>query len=169
VITNYLVHHPIVPTSAFVAENASLVGKVTLGEDVNVWYGAVIRGDVNSVTIGGRTNVQDNVTIHVADQFACIIGEGVTIGHGAIVHACTIEENVLIGMGSIILDGAHVEKNVIIGAGALVPPGKRIPAGSLVVGSPAKIVRQLTEEEIAALIHSAEKYVSLSKSYKLNE
>nr|WP_207713462.1 MULTISPECIES: gamma carbonic anhydrase family protein [unclassified Fusibacter] len=164
-----MAHRPIVPPSAFVATSASVVGKVTLGDDVNVWYGVVIRGDVNDISIGSRTNVQDNVVIHVADKYPCVIGEGVTIGHGAIVHACTIEDNVLVGMGAIVLDGAHVEKNVIIGAGTLIPPGKRIPAGSLVVGSPGKVVRELTEEEITSLEHSAEKYVALSKSYKTNE
>ena len=96
-ITNYLVHEPILPKSAYIAENATVAGKVTLGEDVNVWFSAVIRGDVNHVSIGDRTNVQDNVTVHVADQYPCLIGHDVTIGHNAVVHACTIEDHVLIG------------------------------------------------------------------------
>lgn len=161
----YLGVIPKVHETCFVAQNATLIGNVVLEEDVNVWFGAVIRGDVNSIRIGRQTNIQDLVMVHVADGFKCSIGEGVTVGHGAIVHACTIGNNVLIGMGAIVLDGAIIEDNVIIGAGALVPPGKVIPAGSMAIGSPAKVVRDLTPEEILSLQLSAQKYVSLSKNY----
>jgi len=136
-----------------------------LGKNVNIWYGAILRGDVNYIEVGENTNIQDNCVVHVDSKFPTIIGKNVTIGHGAIVHGCTISDNVLIGMGSIILDGAYIEENVIIGAGALVPPGKRIPKNSLVVGSPGKVVRQLSDEEIEKLQISANNYVNLSKEY----
>ncbi len=161
----YLGVTPKVHDTCFIASNAMVIGNVVLEEDVNIWFGAVLRGDVNSIHIGRQTNIQDLVVVHVADGFKCHIGEGVTVGHGAIIHACTIGNNVLIGMGAIVLDGAVIEDDVIIGAGALVPPGKVIPAGSMAIGSPAKVVRDLTSEEILSLQQSAKKYVSLSKNY----
>lgn len=160
---------PKIATSCFIAPSADIIGAVSLEEDVNVWYGAVLRGDVNTISVGRGTNIQDQVVVHVADGYSCTIGEGVTVGHSAVVHACTIGNHVLVGMGAIVLDGAVVEDHVIIGAGALVPPGKRIPTGSMVLGAPGKVVRQLTPEEIQALHTSAEKYVALSKKYLENE
>lgn len=168
-ITNYLATTPSIAKSCFVAPSADIIGAVTLEEDVNVWYGAVLRGDVNQIRVGQGTNIQDQVVVHVADGYSCSIGSGVTVGHGAIVHACQIGNNVLIGMGAIVLDGAVVEDDVIIGAGALIPPGKHIPRGSMVMGSPGKVVRQLKEEEILGLTQSAVKYVALSKNYLKNE
>jgi len=157
---------PRIHDNSFIADNATVIGRVTIKENANIWFGAVIRGDVNDISIGCNTNIQDNSVVHVADPFPCVIGDNVTVGHSAIVHACTIGNNVLVGMGAIVLDGATVEDNVIIGAGALVPPGKTIPANSLVVGSPCKVVRQLTDEEVEHLQYSADKYVGLSKNYK---
>jgi len=164
-IGNYLHHGPRIHEEAYIAPTADVVGRVTIHKDASVWHGAVIRGDVNEVVIGERTNVQDLTVIHEADDYGVFIGSDVTIGHGAIVHACTIENNCLIGMGAIILDGAHIEENVIIGAGALVTGGKRIPRNSMVLGSPGKVVRSLTEEEIKELTDSALKYVRVSKEY----
>lgn len=126
----------------------------------------MIRADVDYVEIGKNTNIQDNAVIHNSTGVPTIIGDNVTVGHSAIVHACTIGNNTLIGMGSIILDGAEVGDETIIGAGALVPPGKKIPSGVLAVGSPAKVVRELTEEEKKGLLESAKKYVKLGEDHK---
>ncbi|MEP6809896.1 MAG: gamma carbonic anhydrase family protein, partial [Chthoniobacterales bacterium] len=125
--------------SAFVASTATLVGDVTLAEGSSVWYGAVLRGDINRIVIGARSNIQDNAVVHLADEHPAIVGELVTIGHGAIVHACTIDDEVLVGMGATILDGAEVGARSIIGANALVTAGTKIPPGSLVIGTPAKV------------------------------
>lgn len=153
-------------SECFIAESADLIGRITIGKDSSVWYGTVIRADVESVTIGERTNVQDNSTIHVAHGFKTSIGDDVTIGHGAIVHACSIGNRVLIGMGAIVLDGAIVEDDVIIGAGALIPPGKVIPSKSLVVGSPGKVVRNLSEDDLENLLHSAKSYVEEANKHR---
>ncbi|MCH4888307.1 gamma carbonic anhydrase family protein [Acidaminobacter sp. JC074] len=160
---NYL---PEIHESCFVAESSSVIGKVTLGEDSSIWYGAVLRGDVENIKIGQRTNVQDNVTIHVAKGFKTTIGDDVTIGHNAIVHGCTVGNRVLIGMGAIVLDGAIIEDDVIIGAGALIPPGKVITSKSLVVGSPGKVVKTLGDEAIQGLLDSAKGYVKEANSHK---
>ncbi len=153
-------------SSNFIAETAQIIGRVTLEEDANIWFGAVIRGDVEPISIGKRTNVQDNAVIHCSKGFDTIIGDDVTIGHGAIVHGCHIGSSVLIGMGAILLDGVKVGEQSIIGAGSLIPPGKEIPPNSLVVGSPAKVVRSLSEEEILSLKASAKHYVSYASEYK---
>lgn len=157
---------PNVDESCFIAPSADVIGQVVVEEDANIWYNTVVRGDVEPITIGKSTNVQDLSVIHTSKGYPASIGQGVTIGHRAICHGCTIEDDVLIGMGSIILDGAYIESNVIVGAGSLVPPKKRIPSGSLVMGSPAKVVRTLTEEEIESIKQSARGYVELSQHYK---
>ncbi len=166
-IRKYKEYMPKVHDSCFIADSAEIIGKVTLKENVNIWFNAVLRGDVNTIDVGANTNIQDNCVVHVNGSvpIPTIIGENCTIGHSAIIHACTIGNNVLIGMGAIILDGAVIEDNVIIGAGALIPPGKKIPKNSLVVGSPGKVVRQLSEKEVKELEESAEHYVSLAKEY----
>jgi carbonic anhydrase/acetyltransferase-like protein (isoleucine patch superfamily) len=156
---------PIIDPSVFVAETAVIIGQVNIGKESSIWYNVVIRGDDNDITIGDRTNVQDQTMIHTAEEYPTVIGSDVTIGHQAMIHACTISDNCLIGMGAIILDGAFIEENVIIGAGALVTQGKRIPSGMLVLGSPARVVRALTEEEILNLKMSSDAYVRLSKEY----
>lgn len=165
-IIKYLNHEPSIHPSCYISETAQLIGRVTLKENANVWFGSVLRGDGNYIEVGANTNIQDNSVVHINKDTPTIIGENCTIGHGAIVHACTIGNNVLIGMGAIVLDGAIIEDNTIIGAGALVPPGKRIPQKSLVVGSPCKVVRKLSEEEISSLEESAIHYVKRSKEYK---
>lgn len=157
---------PIIDDSAFVFENAVIIGDVNLAENVNVWPSAVLRGDLNNISVGMYTNVQDNATVHTQPAAPTIIGCGVTIGHNAIIHGCHIEDNVLIGMGAIILDNAYIERDVIIAAGALIPQGKRIPTGSLVMGSPGKIVRMLTAEEINSIRKNASEYAALAELYK---
>lgn len=142
----------------YIAEGAKIIGDVTIGEDSSVWYNAVIRGDSNSIVIGENTNVQDNAVLHTSHNHALQIGDNVTIGHGAIVHGCTVGNNVLIGMGAIILDGAVIEDNCIIGAGALVTQNKVVPEGSLALGNPAKVVRELTEEEKESILKNADEY-----------
>jgi carbonic anhydrase/acetyltransferase-like protein (isoleucine patch superfamily) len=158
---------PKIDETCFVAETSMIIGDVVLEKNVNVWYGTVIRGDVNYVRIGENTNVQDNTVVHVdSGGYPTIIGKNVTIGHGAIIHACEIGDNTLIGMGAIVLDGAEIGENVILGAGALVPPGKKIPSNCLAVGSPAKVVRELGPEEVEKRIEHAERYVKLGEKHK---
>lgn len=164
---------PTVGERVFVDPAATVIGDVVLGDDVSVWPGTVIRGDVNFIRIGARTNIQDGTIIHVTHDgpygkpggFATIIGEDVTIGHGAIVHACVIEDACLIGMGSTILDGAIIRKHGFVGAGALIPPGKTVGTGELWLGNPAKCVRTLSERDIEQLYYSAQHYVRLKDRY----
>lgn len=137
------------PGRFWVAPTATVIGRVTLAEDVSVWFGATIRGDNDFVRIGQRTNVQENAVLHVDPGFPLIIGDDVTIGHLAMLHGCTIETGALIGIGAIVLNGAHVGSGAMIGAGALVPPGKRIPANAVVMGTPGKVVRDVTDDERA--------------------
>ena len=152
--------------SVFIASGAKVIGKVTIGKDSSLWFNAVIRGDSSTITIGEKSNVQDNAVIHTSRDSKVVVGDNVTIGHGAIVHGCTIGNNVLIGMGSIILDGTIVEDNCIIGAGTLIPSNKRIPSNSLVYGNPFKIVRQITKEELEHIIWNANDYVKEAKEYQ---
>ena len=139
--------------------------RVTLKKRASLWYGTLICGDDNFISIGENTNIQDNCTIHIAKDKPTIIGDNVTIGHGATVHACKVGNNVLIGMGAIVLDGAEIGDNVIIAAGSLVPPGKKISSNTLVMGSPAKVVRELTKEEIMNIKTSADYYVKLAREH----
>lgn len=160
--------NPTIEEGCFIAPSADVIGKVSIGKESSVWYGAVLRGDVEAITIGERSNIQDNVTVHVANGHQTIIGDDVTVGHNAVVHGCTIGNRVLIGMGAIVLDGAIIEDDVIIGAGALIPPGKVIPSKSLVVGSPGKIVRSLDDQTLQSLIKSANIYVTEASLHKKN-
>ena len=155
----------LIDKSVFIADGAKVIGNIEIGKDSSVWFNAVIRADLDEVKIGDNSNVQDNAVIHTSDGFGVSIGDNVTIGHGAIIHGCTIKDNVMIGMGAIVLNGAVIEENCIIGAGALVPQGKVIPAGSLAFGNPVKIVRQLTDKEIASIKDNANAYVSEAKEY----
>ena len=145
----------------FIAQGAVVCGNVTMGDHVSIWYNAVIRGDMAPIIIGDESNVQECSVLHVSENIPLIIGKGVTVGHGAILHSCTIGDNSLIGMGAIVLDGAKIGKNCIIGAGALVTGGTEIPDGSLVIGSPAKVRREMTDAEIEANRKNAEEYVHL--------
>ncbi len=140
--------------------SAVVLGDVTLGDQASVWYNAVLRGDINRIVVGKGTNIQDNAVVHLADDYPCLLGDYVTVGHSAIVHACTIGNEVLIGMGAVVLDGAVVGEQCLIGAKALITGGTQIPAGSLVLGAPAKVVRALTAEERASLKPWADKYVA---------
>jgi carbonic anhydrase/acetyltransferase-like protein (isoleucine patch superfamily) len=137
-----------------------VIGDVTVGDTSSIWYHAVVRGDINRIVIGRGTNIQDNAVIHLAEDDPCLLGDYVTVGHSAIVHACTVEDEVLIGMGAVILDGALVGAQSIIGAKALVPLGTKIPPGSLVLGVPARVVRRLTPGERRGLRQWADKYVA---------
>lgn len=145
--------------NSFVAPGAVVVGDVSLGSDCSVWYGAVLRGDEAPITVGARTNVQDNAVIHVSAGHPTVLGEGVTVGHGAIVHGCSVGDNTLVGMGSIILDGAQVGRDCIVGAGALVTQNKVIPDGCVVLGSPARVVRRATERDCETNRKNADVYV----------
>jgi carbonic anhydrase/acetyltransferase-like protein (isoleucine patch superfamily) len=165
-IIEYNGHRPNIHESCFVAENATLIGQVTLKKNANIWYGAVLRGDDHYISIGENTNIQDNCVIHIDHDLPTIIGDFVTVGHGAIVHACKVGNNVLIGMGAIVLNGAEIGDNVIIAAGSLVPPGKKIPSNTLVMGSPAKVTRELTEKDISDIRDSAIYYAELANKYR---
>jgi carbonic anhydrase/acetyltransferase-like protein (isoleucine patch superfamily) len=158
-LIRYKGKQPQVGERVFLAEGACLVGDVSIGDDSSVFYNAVLRGDLAEIKIGKRTNIQDNVCIHVSTGVGVSIGDEVTVGHGAVLHGCTIEDNVLVGMGAIIMDGALVMKNCIIGAGALVTAGKNFPEGSLVMGSPAQIIRPLTTDEIKKVKTGVEHYL----------
>lgn len=146
-------------------QGAVVVGDVVLAEDVSVWYNAVLRGDVESITVKAGSNIQDNVTIHTAEGYPVLIEENVSVGHGAILHGCHIGENTVVGMGAIVLNGAKIGKNCLLGAGTLIPQNTEIPDNSLVIGFPGKVKRTLTEEEIAQNRENAEHYVALSKQY----
>jgi carbonic anhydrase/acetyltransferase-like protein (isoleucine patch superfamily) len=157
---------PRLGAQVFVAENATLIGDVELGNDCSIWFGTVLRGDVHSIIVGSRTNIQDNCVVHVtAGTHPVMIAEEVTIGHGAIVHGCTIKRGCLIGMGSRILDGAVIGEQSLVGAGALVPEGMRVPPRSLVLGVPARVKRPLTDEEVAGLERSWQNYVGYKEKY----
>jgi carbonic anhydrase/acetyltransferase-like protein (isoleucine patch superfamily) len=158
--------HPRLGERVFVAENATLIGDVELGDDASIWYGTVLRGDVNYIRVGARTNIQDNCVVHVNhDNCPTVIAEEVTIGHGVIVHGCTIGRGALIGMGSRVLDGAVVGEQALVGAGALVPEGMRVPPRTLVVGVPARVKRDLTAEELTRLQESWQHYVEYKQKY----
>lgn len=158
---------PRVHPEAVVLDSAVVIGDVEIGAGASVWFHAVVRGDLEPIRIGARTNIQDNATVHVVGgRFATEIGSGVTVGHNAIVHGCTVGAGVLVGMGAIVLDGAVVGDESLVGAGAVVPPGMRIPPRSLVLGNPARLVRPLRDEEVARLADAAARYVGLAAAYR---
>jgi carbonic anhydrase/acetyltransferase-like protein (isoleucine patch superfamily) len=150
---------------SFTAEGARLVGAVTLEEGASVWYNSVLRADLAAIVVGRESNIQDNCTVHVEHGQPTLIGAGVTVGHGVILHACTVEDGCLIGMGAILLDGALIKKHSLVGAGSLVPPGKTYPEGSLILGSPARVARKLTEAEIEEIAQAAKHYRSFWEAY----
>jgi carbonic anhydrase/acetyltransferase-like protein (isoleucine patch superfamily) len=164
-LARYLEVPPRIHPTAFIAEGARVIGDVDLSENVSVWYNAVLRGDIQSITVGPGSNIQDNCTVHLDNDHGTQIGEYVTVGHGAIIHACNIGNEVLVGMGATILDGAVIGDRCIIGAHALVTLGMEIPSGSMVMGTPAKIVRTLSAEAQTGIRSWAEKYVAISRRY----
>ena len=151
-------HAPVIPDSAFVAAGARIIGDVQLGDQASVWYNAVLRGDSDSITIGDGSNLQDNVSVHVDAGSPVVLGRDVTVGHNAVVHGCTIGDGSLIGMGSVVLSGAQIGAGCLVAGGALVLAGTVVPDGSLVAGVPAKVRRELTDEERAGILRNAEVY-----------
>ncbi|MCI0453877.1 MAG: gamma carbonic anhydrase family protein [Candidatus Dadabacteria bacterium] len=158
---------PRIDESAFIADSAEVIGDVTIGEESSIWFKTVVRGDVNFIRIGDRTNIQDLCVLHVnQDTHPLIIGDDVTAGHRAVIHGCTIQNCVLIGIGAIVLDGAIVEEGSMVGAGSLVAPGFTVPSGTIVMGVPAKVKRELKPEEVWNLKQSAMNYVRYSRAHK---
>ena len=172
-IRPFLAHTPVLGARVYVDPAATVIGQVALGDDVSIWPGCVVRGDVNSIEIGARTNVQDGSIVHVTHEgpftrpggFPTVIGNDVTIGHGAIIHACRLEEFCLVGMGATVLDGAVVSRYGFVGAGAVVPPGKTVGEAELWLGNPARFVRRLKDREIEQLQYSAQHYMRLKDQY----
>ncbi|MBX2833512.1 MAG: gamma carbonic anhydrase family protein [Micavibrio sp.] len=157
---------PCIDDSAFIAPTACVIGEVEVGAEASIWHGCTVRGDVNNITIGARTNIQDGSVIHVSSTGqGTYIGDDVTVGHMALLHACTIGDRAFIGMKACVMDDARVEAEAMVAAGALVTPGKIIPSGELWAGSPARFLRKLSDEEIKFLQFSAERYVKLSREY----
>lgn len=157
---------PDVAESAWVADSAEVVGRVTLAEDVSIWFNAVLRGDSDTLTIGAGSNIQDGSVLHADTGFPLVIGERVTVGHQVMLHGCHIGDESLIGIGAVVLNGARIGRNCIVGAGALVTEGKSFPDGSLIVGAPAKVVRELSPEQMAGLRASAAHYVKNGQRYR---
>ncbi|HYZ71961.1 MAG TPA: gamma carbonic anhydrase family protein [Chthoniobacterales bacterium] len=164
---HFLPKSPKLAPSVFVARTADVIGAVSVDEHSSIWFQAVIRADINEIVVGQRTNIQDGCILHVADDYPVRIGDDVTCGHRAMIHACHIGDRVLVGMGAIILDGAEIGSDSIIGAHTLVTKGTKVPPGSLVLGSPGKVIRSLRAEEIAALPRMAAKYAALAAAYQV--
>jgi carbonic anhydrase/acetyltransferase-like protein (isoleucine patch superfamily) len=161
---------PEIHENSFIAGNADIIGRVKIEEEANIWFGVVLRGDLNKIHIGRGSNIQDNSTVHVdADGPGTMVGEYVTVGHNSVLHGCTIGNHSLVGMGAIVLEGAVVGEETIIGAGSLVTSNKVIPSGVLCMGSPAKVIRELTEEEKKGLRKNAQEYIELASEYRMIE
>ena len=157
---------PAVDPSAFVAPNAVVVGAVTVAARAGIWYGAVLRGDAETIAVGADTNIQDNCTLHADPGFPLVLGERISVGHNAVLHGCTVEDDVLVGMGATVLNGARIGSGSLIAAGAVVTQGTEVPPGSLVAGVPAKVRRPLTEEERAGIKANAEGYLLLAEAHR---
>jgi carbonic anhydrase/acetyltransferase-like protein (isoleucine patch superfamily) len=157
---------PQIAESAWVADSAEVMGDVALGESVGIWFGVVVRGDTSAIRIGERTNIQDLSVLHSDVGLPLTIGSGVTVGHKAMLHGCTVGDDSLIGIGAIVLNGAKIGKGCLVGAGSLVTEGKEFPDGSMIMGSPAKVVRQLTPEQLQGLHHSADHYVANAQRFR---
>ncbi len=165
-IVKFKEKEPDIATDTFIAENASIIGDVSIGKGSSVWFGAVLRGDLAGIRIGERSNVQDNAVIHVDTNTPTIIGNDVTIGHNAVVHACKIGNSCLIGMGAVVLSNAIIGDESVVGAGAVVTENKKFPPRSLIIGAPAKVIRTLTDEDVKKVRENAAHYVELSKAHK---
>lgn len=159
-------HTPQVHPTAFVADNAQVVGRVTLGEGSSVWFNTVIRADNEPMTIGAGSNIQDGSVLHSDTGFPLTVGERVTVGHQVVLHGCTVGDESLIGIGAVVLNGAKIGKHCLVGAGSLVTEGKEFPDGSMILGSPAKVVRQLTPEQIDGLRRSAQHYIANAQRFQ---
>lgn len=158
---------PTIHLSAFIADNSTIIGDVEIGEQASVWYGSIVRGDVNFIRIGSRTNIQDGTVIHVSSKtHSTILENDITVGHRVTLHGCYVETGCLIGIGAILLDGVHIGRNSLVAAGSLLAPGTRIPPRSMVMGSPGRIKRELTDDEIAGIARNVESYVELSAVYR---
>ena len=157
---------PAIHDSAWVADSAAVMGNVTLSEDSSVWFGVVIRGDTETITVGKGSNIQDNSVLHADHGMPLVIGDNVTVGHQVMLHGCTIGDGSLIGIQAVVLNGAKIGKNCLVGAGALVTEGKEFPDGCMILGSPAKAVRQLSEAQIEGLKMSAQHYIDNARRYK---
>lgn len=157
---------PRIAEGALITEGAWIIGDVTIEEGASVWFNAVIRGDMSSITIGKNSNIQDLCMIHADRGMPTVIGNGVTLGHGAIVHAATIEDNVLIGMNAVVLNRAHIGEGSIVGANAVVSPGKEIPPRSMVLGIPGKVVKEVDDQGVEIIKHHADSYIETSKLYQ---
>lgn len=164
-LLRYQEHFPILAARVFVAHDADIIGRVSLGEDASVFFQCVLRGDINAIEIGARTNIQDHTVIHLASDRPTVVGKDVSVGHRCILHACTVKDRVLVGMGAILMDDVVVGEDSIIGAGSLLPKGKTYPPGSLIVGAPARVVRPLTDEEKQGIAALARKYVGVKNEY----
>ena len=156
---------PTLGPRVFVAHDADVIGRVTLGEDSSIFFQCVLRGDINTIEIGTRTNIQDHTVVHLASDMPTLIGADVSVGHRCILHACTVHNRVLVGMGSILMDGAVVGEDSIVGAGSLLSRGKIFPPGSLILGNPARVLRPLTDEEKSGIAGLAKKYVGVKNNY----
>ncbi len=158
---------PRIAADAFVAPGAVVIGDVEIGAETSVWFGCVLRGDINYIRVGARTNIQDGTVVHVdSDEFSTTIGDDVTIGHGAVIHACTLESGSFVGIGATVMDGAVVESGAMVAARGLVTPGKRVPKGELWGGTPARRMRRLSDAEAANLTEIAGRYVELARAYR---
>lgn len=165
-IRSYLDTSPLLAPSAWVAPSAEVIGDVQIGEESSVWFQCVVRGDVFPIRIGARTNIQDHSVLHVThDRYATVLEDDVTVGHRVVLHGCTIESGALIGIGAIVLDRAVVGAGALIGAGALVTPGTKVPPGMLAMGSPARVVREVTDAERAWMLESARNYVTYARRH----
>ncbi|MDY6825911.1 MAG: gamma carbonic anhydrase family protein [Bacillota bacterium] len=165
-VLRYKNHKPLLGAEVYIALNACVIGRVSIGPRSNVWFGAVIRGDLADITIGEECSLQDNITIHVDENEPVVVGNRVTVGHNAVLHGCKIEDDVLIGMGAIILNGAVIGRDSLVGAGSLITPETIIPPRSLVLGSPGKVVRRLTDEQIPAVDGMYRHYLKLMQEYR---
>lgn len=157
---------PRVAASAWIADSAQVMGQVELGEDVSIWFGSVLRGDTETISIGRGSNIQDGSVLHADIGKPLVIGEHVTVGHKVMLHGCTVGDGSLIGIGAIVLNGAKIGRGCLVGAGALVTEGKEFPDGSMIIGSPAKAVRMLTPEQQQGLIHSAQHYIANAARFR---
>jgi carbonic anhydrase/acetyltransferase-like protein (isoleucine patch superfamily) len=164
-LLNYLGVNPTLGPRVFVAQDATVIGNVSLAEDSSVFFQCVLRGDIHSISIGPRSNIQDHSVVHLASDRGTVVGADVSVGHQCILHACTVQDRVLVGMGSILMDGVVVGEDSVVAAGSLLPKGKEYPSGSLILGNPARVIRPLTDEEKADILKLAKKYVGVKDNY----